>query len=108
MILTEKRKHEMIQKAADLAKFRGQRVGLEHYRKVLKARLMKKAMKMGIKAAQAQEREAYSDPEYEQIIEAIQIATEEETRLYWELNLFKSEIDIWRTEEASRRKDENI
>lgn len=105
MILTEKKKHEMLQKASDLAKYRAQRTAFEHYRKVLKSRLMKKAMKEGVTSMQGQEREAYSSAEYEQIIDAIQVATEEETRLYWELNLFKIEVDTWRTEEASRRKD---
>jgi hypothetical protein len=106
MIYTEKKRNEMIQKAADFAKYKAQRTALEHYRKVLKARLMKKAMASGIKTGQAQEREAYSSPEYEQIIEAIEVATEQETRLYWELNLFQTEVNVWRTEEASRRRDE--
>jgi hypothetical protein len=106
MIYTDKKRNEMIQKAADFAKFKAQRTSLEHYRKILKARLMKKAMASGVKTAQAQEREAYCTAEYEQIVEAIEVATEQETRLYWELNLFQIEVNVWRTEEASRRKDD--
>lgn len=105
MIYTEQKRNEMIQKAADFAKFKAQRTSLEHYRKILKARLMKKAMREGVKTAQAQEREAYSSAEYEQIVEAIEVATEQETKLYWELTLFQTEVNVWRTEEASRRRD---
>ena len=72
--------------------------------KVLKARLMKKAMMNGHNAVQAQEREAYSHQDYERVVEAIQIATEEETKAYWELEMFRTEIDVWRTEQANNRR----
>lgn len=108
MILSEQRKMELIQKANDLGKFKGQRAAYEHYRKVLKARLMKKAMANGVTSVQAQEREAYADPDYENIINAIQIATEEETRLYWELKIFETEIQVWRTEQANDRRESQL
>lgn len=87
-----------------LSKYKAQRISYENYRKVLKAKLMKKAMLNGSTAVQAQEREAYSHPDYEKVVEAIQIATEEETRAYWELEMFRTEIDVWRTEQANNRR----
>lgn len=87
-----------------LSKFKGQRISYENYRKVLKARLMKRAMMNGHNAVQAQEREAYSHQDYERVVEAIQIATEEETKAYWELEMFRTEIDVWRTEQANNRR----
>lgn len=97
----KKRLYAMIER---LAKFKGQRISYENYRKVLKARLMKKAMLNGCNAVQAQEREAYSHQDYERVVEAIQIATEEETKAYWELEMFRTEIDVWRTEQANNRR----
>jgi len=97
----KKRIYDLINR---LSKFKGQRISYENYRKVLKARLMKKAMVGGHNAVQAQEREAYSHPDYEKVVEAIQIATEEETKAYWELEMFKTEIDVWRTEQANIRR----
>lgn len=86
------------------AEFKAKRITFENYRKILKARLMKKAGSNGHNSVQAQEREAYADQEYERVIEAIQIATEEETKAYWELEMFKTEIEVWRTEQANNRK----
>jgi hypothetical protein len=97
----KKKLYAMIER---LSKFKGQRISFENYRKVLKARLMKKAMLNGCTAVQAQEREAYSHQEYERVVEAIQIATEEETKAYWELEMFRTEIDVWRTEQANNRR----
>lgn len=99
----EKRKQNY-ELARKYGEFKGQRGMFENYRKVLKARLMKAALKNGHTSVQAQEREAYAHPEYEKILEAIQIATEEETKAYWELHLFEIEIDVWRTEQANNRR----
>lgn len=97
----KKELHGLIER---LSKFKGQRISYENYRKVLKARLMKKAMVSGHNSVQAQEREAYSHQDYERVVEAIQIATEEETKAYWELEMFRTEIDVWRTEQANNRR----
>lgn len=87
-----------------LASYKSNRITFENYRKILKARLMKKAFGNGHNSVQAQEREAYANPEYERVIDAIKIATEEEIKAYWNLEMFKTEIDVWRTEQANNRK----
>jgi hypothetical protein len=96
-------KEKQIQLIANLAKFKSKRVGLEHYRKVVKARLMKQ-FEPQFRAVAVQEREAYAHPEYIQIIEALEIATEEETKAWWSLEMLKLEIDVWRTEQANNRR----
>lgn len=101
---SEEKKLEVQGYIKQLSSYKANRITFENYRKVLKARLMKKAMKNGHTSVQAQEREAYSDIEYEKVIDAIQIATEEETKAYWNLEMFKTEIDVWRTEQANNRK----
>jgi hypothetical protein len=100
----DENKKNLYNMIARLSKFKGERISCENYRKVLKARLMKKAMLSGHNAVQAQEREAYSHQDYEKVIDALQIATEEETRAYWELEMFRTEIDVWRTEQANNRR----
>jgi predicted nucleotidyltransferase len=103
LLITENKKKEMLEKANNLAVYKSQRISYEHYRKVLKARLMKKAMANGVTAVQAQEREAYASIDYEQIINAIQVAVEQETKLWWELHMFENEIQVWRTQQANER-----
>ena len=54
----------ILKNAPSFAKAKAQRVYLEEFRKSKKALLMKDALAKGIEAANAQEREAYADPEY--------------------------------------------
>jgi prolyl oligopeptidase PreP (S9A serine peptidase family) len=101
---SDEKKAEIQEYIRRLADYKAKRISFENYRKILKARLMKKAQLAGHTSVQAQEREAYGNPEYEKVIDAIQIATEEETKAYWELEMFKTEIDVWRTEQANNRR----
>ncbi len=103
----DEKRLELYKMAQDLATYRGQRIAAENYRKILKSRLMKEALKNKHTSYQAQEREAYSHPDYEKVIEAIEIATVEETKAYWALTLFQTEIDVWRTEQANNRRLDN-
>ena len=60
---------------------KAQRVYLEEYRKCKKALLMKDALKLGIESAAAQEREAYADPAYHQLLKGLAAAIEAEETL---------------------------
>lgn len=82
------------------AKAKAERVYAEEYRKSLKAIIMKKSKES---AANAQEREAYSDPEYLKLLDAIQDAVEIEEGLRWLLIAAQMRVEIWRTQEASNR-----
>lgn len=85
------------------AKVKAQRVYLEAFRKSKKALLMRKAEVAGQKTAALQERDAYADAEYIQVIEALQAATEEEERLRWLMTAAEAKISAWQTIEATRR-----
>lgn len=82
---------------------KGQRVYLEEFRKSLKALLMKDALAMGIEAANAQEREAYSDPQYKSLLKGLAAAVEKEETLKWEIEAARLDVEIWRTKQANER-----
>lgn len=89
--------------APEYAKAKADRVLLEEFRKSKKALLMKEALKMGIEAANAQEREAYADPEYVELLHGLAAAIEKEEALKWQLEAARMKTDIWRTEQANAR-----
>lgn len=82
------------------AKAKAERIYLEEYRKSLKAILMKKSME---NAVNAQEREAYSDPEYVALLEGLKVAVAIEEEIRWGLVAAQARIEIWRSREATNR-----
>lgn len=90
----------ILQNGKRFAKAKAERVYLEEYRKSLKAILMKRTIETTVAA---QEREAYSDPEYLTLIEGIKEATEIEEKLRWDLIGAQARVEIWRTEQANNR-----
>ena len=64
---------------------------------------MKDALLQGIEAANAQEREAYSHPEYLVLLQGLAAAIEIEETLKWQLEAARMRTDIWRTEQANAR-----
>ena len=87
------------------AKAKAERVYLEEYRKSLKAILMKRTIETSVAA---QEREAYSDPEYLQLLQGIKEATEIEEKLRWDLIGAQARVEIWRTEQANNRAEGKV
>jgi len=96
----------ILKRAADFAKAKSQRVHLEEFRKSKKALLMKRALMKGLEAVNAQEREAYADPEYQELIKGLAEAIEQEEMLKWQLEAARMRVDIWKTEEYSNRMTE--
>lgn len=90
-------------KAPKYGEAKAQRVYLEEFRKSKKAMLMREALLNGIDAASHQEREAYSSPEYQKLLEGLAAAVEKEETLRWELESYRLEIEIFRTREATNR-----
>lgn len=82
---------------------KAQRVYLEEFRKSKKAMLMRDALLNGIEAATHQEREAYSNPEYLELIKGLAQAIEKEETLRWELESHRLDIEIFRSREATAR-----
>jgi hypothetical protein len=85
------------------AKAKAQRIYLEEFRKTKKALCMIDAERRGHQTVAAQEREAYADPEYLNVIEGLQAAVEEEERLRWLLIAAQAKIEAFRSIESSRR-----
>lgn len=83
------------------AQAKANRVYMDEYRKSLKAILMKQS---GESSAAAQEREAYSHPDYLAHLKGQQAAVMEEETLRWGLVAAEARIDVWRSQEASNRR----
>jgi len=90
-------------KAPVYGEAKAQRVYLDEFRKSKKALLMKNALEMGYEAANAQEREAYADPAYLQLLKGLAAAIEKEETLRWEIEAARLDVEIWRTREATNR-----
>ena len=82
---------------------KAQRVYLEEFRKSQKAMLMKEAMLNGSKSIAAAEMEAYASPSYAEVLKGIQVATEEEESLRWQLTAAQARIEVYRTKSANDR-----
>lgn len=85
------------------AKAKAERVYLENFRKSKKAMLMQKAETEGYTSAALQERQAYADPEYIELLSGLQVAVEEEEKYRWLMTGAELKIEVHRTMEASRR-----
>ena len=93
----------IIEHRVEYAKAKATRVYLEEFRKSKKALLMKDALANGIEAANAQEREAYSHPEYQQLLKDLQTAIEVEENIKWMMEAARMRVEIWKSEEYSNR-----
>ena len=93
----------IVKNAPRYGKAKGHRIQIEEFRKSKKALLMKDALKQGFEAANAQEREAYADPEYVELISGLAAAVEEEETLKWQMEAARMRVDVWRTEQANNR-----
>jgi len=87
------------------AKAKSERVYLEEFRKSKKALLMRDAEVAGHKSSAAQEREAYADPSYMQLLDGLRVAVEQEESLRWLIVGAQAKIEVWRTIEANRRSE---
>lgn len=93
----------MIANSKKYAQAKANRIYMEEYRKTMKAELCKTALTHGYEAVNAQEREAYADPNYKAHLLALKQAVEEEERLRWMMVAAQARIDVWRSMEASNR-----
>jgi hypothetical protein len=100
----ERRLHELREQAKVYAKAQADRIYLEHFRKSQLAILMKKYQRdLGIDTVNAQEREARSDPDYLQVLDALREATEVAEREGWLLRIAMRGSSLYQTMEASKR-----
>lgn len=92
----------ILRHAKHFAKAKAERNYIEHYRKSLKAILMKRSNESAIGA---QEREAYAHPEMLELIRGLQAAVEIEEKLKWDITAAELRVEIWRTEQANNRQE---
>lgn len=90
------------------AKAKAERVYLEEFRKSKKAILMRDAEKAGHKSSVAQEREAYCNPEYLDLLDALKEAVEAEELARWRMVSCQAAVEVWRSQEASNRRVERV
>ena len=82
------------------AKAKADRIYLEEYRKSLKSLIMGRSVE---KTVNAQEREAYGDPEYIKLLNGLREAIEIEEEIRWGLVAAQARIEVWRSMEATSR-----
>ena len=91
--------------APEYARAKGQLAQLEAYRHSLKSIKMKQSNEQSLGA---QEREAYSSQDYQDLCIAIGAATEEAEKLKFQLEAAKMRFQAWQTESANNRQLEKF
>lgn len=104
----EARFAEFDQVATEYARYQAKVDHLDEFRKSKKALLMRAAEKNGYTSAAMQEREAYANDEYVQLIEARNIANEQALALKWKLESLRIRFEYWRTRQATKRAEMNL
>lgn len=94
----------IISNASKFAKAKAERVYLEEFRKSKKAMLMKESKET---SAAAKEMDAYAHKDYQALLEGIRAAVEVEESLKWKLIAAQIVPEIWRTEQANNRRQDN-
>jgi hypothetical protein len=93
----------LLKNAKIYAKAKSERIYIEEFRKSKKALLMQQAQIKGVETMAAQERDAYANQEYQDLLLGLKEAVEVEEKLRWQLIAAQMKIDIWRSQEASNR-----
>jgi hypothetical protein len=93
----------LLKNAKIYAKAKSERIYIEEFRKSKKALLMQQAQIKGVETMAAQERDAYANTEYQDLLVGLKEAVEVEEKLRWQLIAAQMKIDIWRSQEASNR-----
>jgi len=96
----EKRIEAMGDAIAPYAKAKANRIYIENFLRCKKSLLMKESESKTIAGREA---DAYSDPEYIQLIQGLKQAVETEEKCKFALERFKIEFEHWRTTQANER-----
>lgn len=90
----------------DYAKAKSDTVYLTEYRKSLKAIKMAEAQERGLKTGQERESYAYAHAEYLELLAGLREATEKSEELRYRMKIAEERIGIWRTKQASSRREQ--
>ena len=91
--------------APEYAKAKAERIHLDDYRKVQIALLFEYAVG---KTVAEKENWCKAHAQYREVLTEYANAVERETALYWKLRLAETQIEVWRTIQASRRREAAI
>ena len=91
--------------APEYAKSKAERIHLDDYRKVQLALLYEHATG---KTVAEKESWSIAHAQYAEVLTEHAKAVKRETALYWKLKLAETQIDVWRTIQASRRQEARI
>lgn len=92
---------EFIQKnAAVFAEAKSNRIHIENYLKYLKATLVNES---NASTLGAKDTYAYSHPRYKDQLDAMKVAIETEERMKYLLEAAKLKIEVWKTQEYTKR-----
>jgi hypothetical protein len=87
-------------KAGELAEAKANRVYLEQFRKSKKAILFSQST---AKTIAEKENEAYSHPEYLEVLDGLRTAVEIEEKLKFQMIAAQLKIEVWRSKNANNR-----
>ena len=97
--------HEWRKLVDEAAKSKADVVYLTEFRKSKKAILMQEAQVNGLKTGQERESYAYAHDEYLILLDSLRAATETNEKCRWRMKIAEERIGIYRTHEASKRKE---
>ena len=86
--------------AGKYAQAKANRIYIENYSKTLKSRL---ALESDKKTLGDREMEAYGSTQYEELMQGLKEAVEQEESLRWLLEAAKLKVEVYKTQEQSRR-----
>jgi hypothetical protein len=100
----DKALHWLMSHAAEAAKARAERIYLEEYSRVLRSKIMQEHTGLLKElSVSAQEREACADPRYEEHLQALKIAVENDAKMTFLRGACEARIEAWRTQAATER-----
>jgi hypothetical protein len=98
----------IIENSSKYGKAKGTRVYIEGFLKSKKAMLMILAKLKGVTSVTAQERDAYADAEYIQLLQGLSVAVEDEETLRWKLEAAKLRIEVFKIESFMNRQQDKL
>jgi hypothetical protein len=90
----------IIKHGNEFAVAKADRVFIEQYMKVVKAKLMNDCLNMPSTKAEAY---ALAHPDFKLQIDGLKVAVEKEETLKWHLEAARLRVEVWRSQEASNR-----
>ena len=99
----EKALHFLRTNAQAYAEAKANRIYLSEFRKSKKALLMISAEQQGKRTSQERESYAYGHQEYVQLLEGLKVAIEVEEKLSLDIERAKLMVEVWRTNESTKR-----